>query len=162
MTAALTVLRRRRVYWEECVSKTWKINNPFGSDPSWTLNGCVRVVEDDGKILVELDISGYEVAYKLTDACFPVQYYIFSLEACFSNLVIEDDVPVSFDIIIKGCIGVSGSIGIFDYSLQECVNLYRHTVQLFAARLASQDVNPPSTANEPLLPLPYIEQEIAA
>lgn len=129
MTNELTLVAKRTVLWEECVTKTWRVPNPlpWGDDWKATLSGCVRLIEENGEIRVELQVADQELSYMLTDTCFPLQYWIFKLEACFSNIELEaDGVPKAFDIVIKGCV----SAEIFGIPLDECVTLYRHHVTI--------------------------------
>jgi hypothetical protein len=42
------------VIWEKCVEKKWEIKIGRRVVASWTLNGCVRLIEDGGTIYVEL------------------------------------------------------------------------------------------------------------
>ncbi|REJ58384.1 MAG: hypothetical protein DWQ51_01690 [Microcystis wesenbergii TW10] len=121
------------VIWEKCVEKKWEIKIRGRVVASWTLNGCVRLIEDGGTIYVELQIEGERARFALTNTCFPLRYTIFTLEGCFSNIVFENNRPKSFDVVINACIDVGIDLGfpIGRVGIKECVELYRQKISLF-------------------------------
>jgi hypothetical protein len=143
------------VIWEKCVEKKWEIKIRGRVVASWTLNGCVRLIEDGGTIYVELQIEGERARFALTDTCFPLRYTIFTLEGCFSNIVFENNRPKSFDIVINACIDVSIDLGfpIGRVGIKECVELYKQKISLFLG----QTVDTLSYADEIIGTVAYFE-----
>jgi hypothetical protein len=135
MSEEVNLISVASVIWEKCVEKKWELKIYGTVIASWTLKGCVRLLEEGGTIYVELQIESERARFALTNACFPFRYTIFTLEGCFSNIVFQGNRPTSFDIVINGCIDVSYR----GYGIKECVELYRQKISLFA--LTDADAN---------------------
>lgn len=129
-----TPLSLSRVIWKKEVEKKWSIKIRGKEVASWTLNGSVALVEENGTFYVELEIEGERARFALADACFPFQYLVFKLEACFANLVFDGNTPKSFDIVINACIDASVKLPVIGrVGIKECVNLFKERITFFMA-----------------------------
>lgn len=118
-----------RLIWEKCVSKRWCVKIKFPKfERCWQLDGCVRVVEEGGTFFLELQLEGIRKRFDIANACVSLPAPPFELKVCVADIEVSDGRPVSFSIVVQGCIGVDLPRPLPD--LRECVTLYAAKISL--------------------------------
>lgn len=133
---SLKALSSNRVIWESCwepkvcVHLPW----PWNRDECVSARFCVRLLQEDARVILELEALGSRAQFELANTCFPaLEAGIARLEVCVSNLVLENGTPKSLHLTVKGCIGTK----IGPIPIGQCWDLYSGDLSLAIYSLES-------------------------
>lgn len=91
------------VIWEECIDKKICIKLPIIGKKCVRIQACVRVVQENGTIYIEVEAFGKRWRYALTDACHTLlEWGIGRLRLCVKTI------SGGVRIVLEGCIAVGG------------------------------------------------------
>jgi hypothetical protein len=132
----LKALSAHVVIWESCwepkvcVHLPW----PWNRDECVSARFCVRLLQEDAKVILELEALGGRSQFDLANTCFPaLEAGIARLEVCISNLIMVGGFPKSLHLTVKGCIGTK----IGPIPVGQCWDLYAGDLSLSTFPLES-------------------------
>lgn len=113
------------VIWEACAGHRWCVHIPFDGDKCLDARACVRVLEENARFYLEVEIAGNKQRINLGNSCVEARWYVFAAKVCVVNLNITAH-SISFDVVLRLCIDVNlGPIHI-----GECVDILKQHVQI--------------------------------
>jgi hypothetical protein len=113
------------VIWEGCAGHKWCVHIPFDGDKYLDARACVRVLEENAKFYLEVEIAGNKQRINLGNSCVEARWYVFAAKVCVTNVDIKAH-SIAFDLVLRLCIDVNlGPIHI-----GECVDILRQHVQI--------------------------------
>jgi hypothetical protein len=150
------------VIWEACAGKEWCVQIPFDGKKCFSARACIRVLEENAKFYLEIEIAGNRQRIPLANGCLEARYYVFAAKACITNVKVVGK-SIDFDVVLRLCIDVN----IGPIHIGECVDIYRHHVHigfLKMAELAALGFDNPiagvkSVGDEPVTA--YVETDIS-
>ena len=100
MTESLAVAS---TIWEKCLSlnKCIKIGWPINKKICVGVKACLRLIEKNGSIILQVEANGNVFEYNLTNAC----HAIFSIAVGHIQICIETQGPQKVRLQAKACIG---------------------------------------------------------
>jgi hypothetical protein len=114
------------VLWERCESHEWCVNIPFDGKKCVGARACVRLIEDNARYYLEIEIAGIRQRVDLGDTCVEARWYVFAAKVCLANVQQTSGSSVSFDVVLRLCVDVKlGPIHI-----GECLDLFRQHVDI--------------------------------
>lgn len=89
--------------WEQCLdlNKCIKIGWPINKKICVGVRACLRIIEKNGSIILQVDAGGNVFEYNLTNAC----HTIFSIGVGNIDICIETQGPQKVRLQAKACIG---------------------------------------------------------
>lgn len=104
--ALMNLVSRHTKYWEQCWNPKVCVPIPFDGEQCVGASICVRIVEDGGAFYLEAELNGSAIRYELANACIPAfSIGIATLEACVTNLDIQNGQLKGLHLTVKLCIG---------------------------------------------------------
>lgn len=121
-----TALSTSSTVWEECIDREICVDIPIVGRQCARIRACVRLIDDNGTIVAEVEALGRRLRYALTDACHTVvEWSIARLRLCIQNTA------GGVRLVLQGCLSVAG--------INQCWTLLAQDIRLFAVNDLSRE-----------------------
>jgi hypothetical protein len=118
MASTSALVSIQSVIWQECIDREICINVPLIGKKCVRIAGCVRLINENGTIFLEIEAFGQRWRYALTNACHDVfSWGIAKLRVCIQTI------GGGVRIVLEGCIGVDG--------INKCWTLLAQDIKFF-------------------------------